>query len=50
MTSAADGQLPEGNRHVLRRGGAPDAPATEGYEDHAGQWGYVTLPTRPPRG
>jgi pyruvate formate lyase activating enzyme len=41
MTSAADGKLPEGNRHELRRGGSPDAPATEGYEDHAGQWGYV---------
>ena len=41
MASTATGELAEGSRHDLRHGLSPDAPATEGYNDRAGEWGYV---------
>jgi pyruvate formate lyase activating enzyme len=41
MASTAAGELAEGSRHDLRHGLSPDAPATEGYDDRAGEWGYV---------
>lgn len=31
----------EGSRHDLRHGLSPDAPPTEGYDDRAGEWGYI---------
>ena len=39
--SVAKDTLEEGNRHLLRRQQTPDAPETEGYDDKAGEFGYV---------
>ena len=30
-----------GSRHDLRHGQSPNAPATEGYSDRMGEWGYI---------
>jgi len=40
-TSAVTDTLEQGSRHVLRRQQAHDAPETEGYDDKAGEFGYV---------
>ena len=39
--ASGGGELAEGSRHDLRRALSPDAPETEGYNDRAGEWGYV---------